>query len=271
MAQQFPESGDRKVSARAPSALVLRSRGKRRADAPVDWSRWYVTEEEDMGESPEQGELIKLLRNCIDELARERQWQRVLVGSDAFFAWVPKHPRVQVSPDVYLLDNPPRRKKWPKSWQTWRPGVNPPRFAVEMVSVSWKKDYVDGPARYAQLGCRELVLFDPTAVSSQRHSTRHPLTVYRHQEDGAFALAEAGPGPVWSQELQAALVVLDGEDGPWLRIARDRNGKDLIPTTAERAEEETRRREEETRRREAAEQRLARMEAELARLKRRDR
>lgn len=280
MAEHLSQSGERKIRARPPSALVLRSRRKAQGDVPVDWSRWYVTDEEDMGESPEQDEIIKLLRSCLDELSRERHWKHVLVGADVFFAWVPKHPLVRVSPDVYLLDNPPRKKTLPRSWQTWLPGVNPPRFAVEIVSVSWKKDYVDGPQRYAQLGCRELVIFDPTAVA-RRRAPREALTIYRKQEDGAFLLVDAGPGPFWSEELQASLVVIHSEDGARLRVSRDREGKDLVPTSAERAEaearlraeearlraEEARLRAEEARLRTQAEQRVAQLEAELARLK----
>jgi hypothetical protein len=33
--------------------------------------------------------------------------------------------------------------------------ASPTSVRLEIVSVSWKKDHVDGPQRYAQLGCSE--------------------------------------------------------------------------------------------------------------------
>jgi len=65
---------------------------------------------------------------------------------------------------------------WPKMWQTWLPGHKPPHGAVEIVSEDWRKDYEDAPLKYAQLGTRELVIFDPGAtVGAERRGQRVPL------------------------------------------------------------------------------------------------
>ena len=194
------------------------------------WSAWYLTDEDDVGESTEQGIIVRLLLAALAELARERGWARSLVAGDQFFAWVEAHPLVRVSPDVYLLDDPPA-PPYPGMWQTWRPGHPPPRFAVEVVSDRWQKDYRDAPRKYDQLGARELVIFDPDAATAPR-LRRVPLQVYRRDASGTWTRVAAGPGPVHSAELDAWLVIVPG---PRLRIARDPAGLDLIPTADELA------------------------------------
>lgn len=63
-------------------------------------------------------------------------------------------PNVRVSPDAYLLDDPPPRPR-PRMWQTWRAGHLPPRFALEVASPeNWRKDYEDNPPKYSLLGTR---------------------------------------------------------------------------------------------------------------------
>ena len=233
---------------RAPTALVVRNPPPGRVGAEVDWTRWYVTDEDDIGESPEQQLTIKLFLACLEALAEERQWSNTFAGADAFFAWVPEHPLVRVSPDVFLLDDPPPRP-FPRRFQTWRPGHRAPRFALEVVSLDWRKDYEDGPERYAQLGCRELVIFDPEATDGD--DDRRALTVFRRDADGVFSQAYSGPGPAYSAELEAWLVIArDHDELPSVRIARNAERTELVPTRAERAEA-----------------RVRELEAELARLK----
>ncbi|MBL9106268.1 MAG: Uma2 family endonuclease [Myxococcales bacterium] len=193
------------------------------------WSAWYLTDEDDVGESTEQGITVRMLLAALTELARERGWARSLVAGDQFFAWVPREPLVRISPDVYLLDDPPP-PPYPGMWHTWLPGHAPPRFAVEVVSEKWKKDYEAAPRKYDQLGARELVVFDPEAAQGPGRDDRTPLQVFRRGDDGAFTCAAAGPGPVHSVELDAWLVVTPG---PRLRIARDPAGADLVATPDE--------------------------------------
>lgn len=207
-------------------------------DADVDWSYWYLREEDDMGEGNEQGQIIDVLRSVLRQLARERGWSTVYVGADQFFAWVQEEPLVRVSPDVYLLDDPPA-PPLPASWQTWKPGHRPPRFAVEIVSGDerhperWRKDYDEAPQKYAQLGTTELVIFDPE-VALGRVSTRErvALQVFRREVDGGFLRTYVGSGPVESIELGARLVVVTDGAVARLRIARAETGE-LVPTAEE--------------------------------------
>jgi len=255
---------------RPPQSLkAVRSPAPEEVAAQADGSSWCLTDEEDMGQSGEQTLIIKLLSSCLEELARERGWERVLISSDQFFAWIPGAPLVRVSPDVYLLDDPPPLPL-PLSWQTWKHGHRAPRFAVEIVSGddrrsrAWRKDYDDAPAKYAQLGTKELVIFDPEAAAGRtRRQERVALQLYRREEDGGFVQVHAGPGPVFSRELQIWLFVLRDGEVARLRLARDEALQDWVPTEAERAEQERRRAE-------AAERELARLRAHLARLERKE-
>jgi len=203
-------------------------------DAVVDWSPWYLTDEDDMGESGEQNVIIRVLLSVLAVLAEERGWTRTLVGSDQFFAWVEQEPLVRVSPDVYLLDDPPS-PPLPDSWATWLPGIGPPRFALEVVSrKEWRKDYEGNPPKYSQLGTSELVVFDPWAgTSGAGKAERLPLQIFRKTAEGALERVYCGPGPARSEELQAWLVVRSTGGRRVLRVARDAAGSDLVPTEEE--------------------------------------
>lgn len=238
---------------RKPGAFVVRDLAPEDAGVPIDWSAWYLTDEDDMGESAEQGEIIRVLLSALGVLAAERAWGNVYLGADQFFAWLRNEPMVRVSPDVCLVDEPPA-PPLPKSWQTWLPGHRPPRWAVEIVSEDWKKDYEDAPAKYAQLGTRELVIFDPEAATNDAgRGTRAPFQVYRRDADDAFVLVYCGEGPARSDQIDAFLVAQRVGETVRLRVARDAAGKDLVPTADERAE--------------TAEVRVRELEAELAALR----
>ncbi len=192
------------------------------------WSAWYLTDEDDMGESNEQHLIIRLLQAALAELARERGWARTYVAGDQFFAWVEAEPLVRVSPDVYLMDDAPG-PPYPGMWETWRSGHRPPRFAVEVVSDRWRKDYEDAPRKYDQLGASELIIFDPEAPATTR-GDRVLLQVFRRDTTGALTRVAAGAGPVHSVELDAWL---GGVPGRRRRHAREEAGTDLVATAEE--------------------------------------
>jgi hypothetical protein len=125
---------------------------------------------------------------------------------------------------------------------------------VEIVSEDWKKDYEDAPAKYAQLGTRELVIFDPEAATSDvGRGARVPFQLYRRDADGAFVLVYRGEGPAWSEQIDAFLVAQRVGETVRLRVARDAAGNDFVPTAEERAA--------------TAEERVRVLEAELAALR----
>jgi hypothetical protein len=132
---------------------------------------------------------------------------------------------------------------------------------VEIVSEDWKKDYEDAPAKYAQLGTRELVIFDPEAVTSDTgRGARVPFQVYRRDADDAFVLVYRGEGPARSEQIGAFLVAQRAGETVRLRVARDAAGKDLVPTADEAKLTADHRAK-------AAEERVRVLEAELAALR----
>ncbi len=200
----------------------------------IDWSAWYLTDEEDMGEGCEQNLIIRALISMLTELSRERGWKNVHIGADQFFAWIEEEPLVRVSPDVYLLDDPPPRPL-PKSWQTWREDHRPPRLAIEIVSEDWQKDYNDNPPKYSQLGTSELIIFDPEAATGAAPSAeRVALQVFRREADGGFVRVHRGDGPARCDEIDAWLMVRREGAAASLGVARDVAGQDLVPTSEER-------------------------------------
>lgn len=186
-----------------------------------------------MGQSPQHDAIIRRFVAILEQWAQERGWARRHIGSDAFFGWVAAEPLVRVSPDVYVVDDPPQ--PLPDSFQTWLPGHRPPRFALEVVSDDWQKDYREVPQKYAQLGTAELAIFDSVALEPKHAKHRVALQVFRRGADGAFVQVEGGAGPVWSEQLGCWMAVRR-DNGVWLRLARDEAGTQLVPTPSEQAE-----------------------------------
>ncbi|MGI5863043.1 MAG: Uma2 family endonuclease [Myxococcales bacterium] len=190
-----------------------------------------------VAESMEQGEIIAVLRSSLERLARQRGWEHVYVGANNYFAWAPERPREWVAPDVYVASAPPKPR--PKIWKTWLPGHSPPHWALEIVSVDWKKDYDQDPAKYEELGTRELVLFDPDAAKGRTHTARRfPLTIYRRTAEGRLAVSYQGPGPAFSEELGIWLFPTSNDYQPLLRLSEDEAGTKIVLTTAEAEEAE---------------------------------
>ena len=208
-----------------------------RKDGSVDWSPWYLTEEEDMGQSVEQGELIDVLGSSLKVLSEEKGWSPIYIAGDNFFAWVEGEPYVQVSPDIYLLDMvPPPDQPLPRRFEVWREHI-PPRFALEIVSTDWRKDYDINPARYDHLGVSELVLADSEAVKRDLSGKgRAPFVVYRRNASDRMELAYMGDGPVFCVEIDSYLIFHSSSpERPRVRISRNAAGNDIVPTLTEKA------------------------------------
>lgn len=234
--------------------------------------------EEKMGQGGPHGERVELFLQVLRALAAEQD-RIAYVSWDLFVEWDPNDPRARVSPDVLLIDGQPPDIQ-PSLWRTWEPGCDPPRFALEVVSDrSRTKDYDESPGKYAALGVEELVVFDPAAAGPDAPRGSILVQLYRRSPRGQFLRVYAGGGPVESEVLRAWLVVTDG--GGRLRLARNAEGTDLVPTADERrrAAEEQRRVAEEQRRvaeeqrraaesrAESAEARIKQLEDEIARLR----
>jgi Uma2 family endonuclease len=192
--------------------------------------------------------------------------------------WDRRWPGRGVDPDVCLLEPPPVEEHL-ASLRAWEAGHVVPRLCFEVVSESHPyKDYREIQERYAAMGTRELIVFDPLKAGPVALGGPVLLQVWRRTDPGTFERLYFGDGPAHSAELGAWLRA-DGErlrfsddrDGsrPWLTsLERERAEKERERTEKERerTEKERERAEKERERalREAAELRLTELERRLA-------
>jgi hypothetical protein len=217
--------------------------------------RWLM-EEESVPETPLHDAIIELLMLVLKHWART-EGRRALVTSNLGCRWDPGDARVGVDPDVVLIEPAPPEGEQLTTLRIWEPGHVAPRIAVEVVSANTAgKDYLEAPARCARLGVRELWIFDPRLDGPPDTGGPFTLQIWRALEGSEMTRIHAGPGPAFSDELGAWLVV--AADGSRLRLAADAAGSNLWPTAAEA----------EARRAEADPQRAEAAEAEVARLRR---
>lgn len=199
-------------------------------DVSACGDRWILSYE-NAPESVPHRETVDLLRWVLLAFVA-REHKTAYVAANLGCHWDPDHPGVGVDPDIALLDPaPPGAGRLP-CLRTWEPGHAPPRFAVEVVSPSNPhKDYVAAPAKYALLGTRELIIFDPSLQGPAAMDGPYVLQVW-HREDGIPTMTRvyAGDGPARSAELDAWLVPTAHHR---LRIADDEHGRSPWPTEAE--------------------------------------
>lgn len=214
------------LEANPPDSSVRPAPGVRAYDD--DW----VLPEEDMPESnPHRGAVDLLRQILVSSMTRARR--DALVAANLACRWDRAHPQIGVDPDIALIEPPPPEGEMVDSLLTWKQGHLPPRFAIEVVSHSnAAKDYVDAPAKYACLGTRELVIFDPHRLGPT--GAAHALQVWRLNA-GAKSMTKVyeGDGPAHSEELGAWLLAIPGRG---LRVADDPEGRTLWLTDAEAAE-----------------------------------
>ena len=227
-----PESGPVRIGrhtyVRAPGPIEFRS------EEPLEEA---VTETKRHLEA--RTTLYLLLKHALTEDA---------LGSDQFVYFDAADPRRCLSPDVFVKRGSGLCDF--DVWKTWKAGA--PDLAVEIVSASDRRDddWEEKLGRYRASGIGEVVRFDPADVSN-------PVRVWDRVEDD---LLEREPRSTLLREcatLGLWWVVVPAELGPQLRLARDREGKELLATPGE-AEERLAA--------ELAEERRARAEAEHERV-----
>jgi Uma2 family endonuclease len=175
-------------------------------------------------EVPESNRHLEIRTALYLVLKRELS-QRATIGSDQFVYWDPRTAKKRLAPDAFVRLGVPHGTF--ASWKTWERGA--PDLGVEIVSESDEDEpeWEEKLARYRAAGIGEVVRFDP-------EDREQPIRVWdaaggdlveRAPEDPALRSCEA-LGLWWT-------VVEDRKIGPMLRLARDREGRDLLPTPDE--------------------------------------
>jgi hypothetical protein len=146
------------------------------------------------------------------------------VGSDQFVYWDPRDPRKCLSPDAFVKLGASDEAF--DTWKVWQRGA--PDVAVEIVSASDHRDaeWSDKLARYEACGVAELVRFDA-------EDTARPIRVWDRIEGDLVERAASDPQLRRCAALAHYWVIVPSAYGPQLRLARDPEGKQLLPTPAE--------------------------------------
>jgi Uma2 family endonuclease len=217
--------------------------GRRYLEAPVPV---HFPEQEPLEEKVPETPTHQSQREVLRDSARTALAQGALIASDQFLYWDPTDPRRSLAPDLAIRRG--ARPERTPTWKVWERGA--PDLCVEIVSESdrppsaWDAKL----GRYRCCGVRELVRFDPD-------DSERPFRIWDQVDGDLVERALEGPR---AESLVLGLwwVVRRDDTGcPLMRLGRDPEGLDLVPTALER----------ETEARRAAEARVAELEAELRR------
>jgi hypothetical protein len=147
------------------------------------------------------------------------------IGSDQFVYWDPTDPKKCLAPDVFVKRGVPDTQF--ELWKVWERGA--PDLAVEIVSKSDRPadDWETKLSRYHASGIAELVRFDPLDAVQ-------PIRVWDCFEGDLVERAAGAPALRACVALDLWWVVVEHPVfGPTLRLARDREGRTLLPTPDE--------------------------------------
>lgn len=184
------------------------------------------------------------LRILLYQLLCDHLGLQATIGSDQFVYYDAADPARCVAPDIYVQLRPSAEKI--RSWKTWERGA--PDVAVEIVSASEATQVVwaEKLRRYQSIGVRELVRFEPEALSNV------PALRVWDRVQGALLERDVAAAACTSSVLDLRWMVAPADDHAMaLRITTTRDGDVLVPTRIEA--------------RQAAENRVRELEAELLR------
>jgi Uma2 family endonuclease len=149
------------------------------------------------------------------------------IGSDQFVYWDPTTAKKCLAPDVFVRLGTPHQPF--RAWKVWERGA--PDLGVEIVSAADESepDWNEKLARYRAAGVGEVVRFD--AEDGER-----PLRVWDTLGGDLVERSPEDPHLSRCETLDLWWVIVTHEAiGPMLRLARDREGRDLLPTPEEQA------------------------------------
>ncbi|WP_437586161.1 Uma2 family endonuclease [Sorangium sp. So ce1000] len=147
----------------------------------------------------------------------------VAIGSDQFVYWDAGDPQKCLSPDLFVKLG--AREEMFDVWKVWERGA--PDLAVEIVSASDRRDadWSTKLARYQSSGIGEVVRFDPDG--------EQPLRVWDRVEGELLERAPESAHLCECVALGLWWVIAPSPSGPMLRLSRDREGSQLVPTVGE--------------------------------------
>ncbi len=215
------------MTARAPSSFLIDRESLRRrhrylsAPAPI-----YFPSEQEMPETNRHMEQ----RTALYWILKLELAHTSTLGSDQFVYYDPTTASKCLAPDVFVWLGAPHQTF--DTWKTWERGA--PHLAVEIASKSDhdEEDWDDKLERYRASGIGEIVRFDA-------RDKRRSIRIWDRLDEVLVERAGDDPDLLHCEALDLWWVVVnDAETGPMVRLARDRAGKELLPTPNEVAKRE---------------------------------
>lgn len=191
----------------------------------------WVLPEGTVPEAPIHDEVAEALKSLLRAWAA-RAPGSVRIARNLAIRWLEAHPTTGIDPDVCVLAPPPEDLDELGSLCLWKPGHRAPTLCFEIVSKNHPhKDYSVLQDRYAAMGTRELIVFDPLLAGPKALGGPVALQLWRRDLTGAFERLSFGDAPVYSEALEAWVLA----EGRTLFIADDRAGKRRWLNDAEQA------------------------------------
>jgi Uma2 family endonuclease len=175
-------------------------------------------------EVPETNRHLEIRTTLYLILKRELA-RAATLGSDQFVYWDPTTSKKRLAPDAFVRMGTPHRTF--RTWKIWERGA--PQLGVEIVSDSdeGEPDWNEKLERYRAAGIREVVRFHPD-------DRDNPIRIWDALDGDLVERAPSDPALHACETLGLWWVVVeDSLVGAMLRLARDRDGHELLPTPDE--------------------------------------
>lgn len=195
------------------------------------------------------------IRTALYLLLKRALAHEATLGSGQFVYWDPTSAKKNLAPDAIVRLGTPHRLF--RTWKTWERGA--PDLGVEVIDDSdeGEPDWNEKLTRYRASGIGEVVRFDP-------QDRARPIRIWDAVDGDLLERSPKDPDLYACEALGLWwTVVNDAKIGPMLRLSRDREGHDLLPTPEEA---EAKSREAEAKSREANERLQAEVDALRAEL-----
>ncbi len=181
----------------------------------------YFPESEEVPETNRHLEI----RTALYQILKRELAHEATLGSEQFVYWDPRSAKKNLAPDAFVRLGTPHQTF--RTWKTWERGA--PDLGVEIVSDSdeAEPDWNEKLERYRASGIGEVVRFD--AEDPER-----PIRIWDAVDGDLVERSPRDPDLLVCEKLGLWWTVVDdAKIGPMLRLSRDREGHDLLPTPEE--------------------------------------
>lgn len=193
----------------------------------------YLLEEDEMGESNSQFQLIRYLVGVLEWLFRIEKWY--IAGNLELYHPEIRNSQAKITPDISVFKGIEISAQERRSLTSWdiSPGRATPPVVFEISSRStWRSDIWAGtdrkPAIFGRMGIKEYFAYDPHEPAVWSGTQGRRLLGWRYENAEPVEIPADQQGRLWSEELNSWLKA----DGNYLRLYDRENHLRLIETEA---------------------------------------